>query len=156
MIKLSKASWKNILITTITILIILIVLLSKAYIREDTLQRQVNNAFGESLGLALGGLNIDYSKIDETSKVYHYSEVITGIGAAEGLIDFTSYKDVKGLSYTLYNLKLFLIQNYSSGSGFSFELEKQIDIYNLLLEIMLNPVDEDAITKLEEYIDSMR
>lgn len=59
MIKLSKASWKNILITTITILIILIVLLSKAYIREDTLQRQVNNAFGESLSLALGGLNID-------------------------------------------------------------------------------------------------
>jgi hypothetical protein len=154
LIKLSKASWKNILITTITILIILIVLLSKAYIREDTLQRQVNNAFGESLSLALGGLNIDYSKIDETSKVYHYSEVIAGLGAAEGLIDFTSYKDVRELSYTLQNLKLFLIQNYYS--GFSFGLEEQIDIYNLLLEIMLNPTDEDAITRLEKYIDSIK
>lgn len=154
MIKLLKASWKNILVITITVLIVLIVLLSKAYIREDTLQEQVNNAFGESLSLALGGLNIDYSKIDETSKVYHYSEVIAGLGAAEGLIDFTSYKDVRELSYTLQNLKLFLIQNYSS--GFSFGLEEQIDIYNFLLEIMLNPTDEDAITKLEEYIDSMR
>jgi hypothetical protein len=97
---------------------------------------------------------IDYSKIDETSKVYHYSEVIAGLGAAEGLIDFTSYKDVRELSYTLQNLKLFLIQNYYS--GFSFGLEEQIDIYNLLLEIMLNPTDEDAITRLEKYIDSIK
>lgn len=153
--KLTKTSGKSILITTlITILIILIILFSQAYIREDTLQRQLNNAFEESIGLATAGLSINYSKSNETDRNYYYSRVITGLGAAESLIDFTSYKDVKGLSHTLQYLKLFLIQNYSS--GFSFGLEEQIDIYNFLLEIRLNPTDEDAIAKLYKYINSVK
>lgn len=155
LIRLAQAGWRNILITTLTaILVILVILLVRANIREDTLKIQLNNAFEESLDLATAGLNIDYSKSNETDRNYYYSRVITGLGAAESLIEFTSYKDVKGLSHTLQYFKLFLIQNYSS--GFSFGLEEQIDIYNFLLEIRLNPTDEDAITKIDKYINSIK
>jgi hypothetical protein len=152
--ELVKRYWKNILmILLISLVIILIVCLNKANIRKDALQRQADNAFENSLGLALSGLNIDYIKSDEGDRTYFYSRIISGLGSAKELIPFTSYKDNNNLSYMLEVLSQFMIKNFSS--DFEFESEIQLKIYKHLQEIMFNPRDEDAVNRLEKFIDSI-
>lgn len=141
------------MITLMVVVILSVAFLNKIKVERDNLQRQADKAFLSSLDLALSGLNIDYTKVDGQDKTYFYSRIIANLGAAKELVPFTSYKHNKNLSYTLENLSQFLINNYSS--GFTFDLEKQIDIYNYLLEINLNPTDKNTVNKLNEFFNSM-
>ena len=81
--------------------------LKKDNVRKANLQDKIDSEFSSSLALTLNGLNIDYINTPNKDKTYFYSEVIAGLGAAEKLIPFTSYKDNNDLSYTLQSLKLF-------------------------------------------------
>lgn len=128
--------------------------LNRANNYEVTLQIHAEKSFKESLALALSGLNIDYDNIDETDKNYFYSAIISGLGSANELIPFTSYKDNEDLSYVLQTLSQFMAKKHPSGS--EFEVEIQIKIYNYLQEVMFNPADYDSVNKLESFIDSIK
>lgn len=153
LLKSIRTNWKNILmIILIVSVIILAVSLNKANTYKDMIEGYADNLFKDSISTAMSGLNIDYAsiKLDEHSRNYHYSKIISGLGTASKLIPFSSYKDEKSdLSYTLERLELSLVRIYSSG----FKLETQTEIYNYLLEINLNPTDEEILDKLNKLID---
>jgi hypothetical protein len=153
LLKSIRKNWKDILtIILIVSVIILSISLNKANTYKDMTQGYADNVFKDSISTAMSGLNIDYTSIelDEHSRNYHYSKIISGLGTASNLVPFTSYKDEKSdLSYTLERLELALVRAYSSG----FKLETQTDIYNYLLEISLNPTDKETLDKLNKLID---
>lgn len=152
--KLLKTNWRNILI----VLLITLAAISMASLKKDNmnnanLQDKIDKEFSTSLALTLSGLNIDYINTPDEDKIYFYSQVIEGLGVAEKLIPLTSYKGNDDLSYALENVKLFLIKNYSS--GFIFESDTQMEIYNYLNEIMINPRDLKAVSELYNFINSI-
>lgn len=151
---IKNTNWKNILIVALIVLVVLLITnLVNVNVDRNNLQNQADRAFSSAIDMALSGLNIDYTNINEKDQNYFYSRTITNLGIAKELISFTSYEHNDNLSYTLETLSEFLTNNYSS--GFIFELETQFKIYNYLRQINLNPTDENMVNKLNEFINSI-
>lgn len=144
---------KDILVIVLTILVIILAIsLNKANAYKDAIQKDADSLFKDSIGMAMGGLNIDYDSSDmsDQSRNYHFSKIISGLGTASRIVPFTSYKDGKSdLAYTLERLELAMVKMYPS----EFELETQIEIYNYLLQISSNPNDKRLLDKLDKLID---
>lgn len=118
---------------------------------NDVQIRLADNKFRDSLSLASTGFAVDYSKMDEDTKVYYYIQTSSNLYTAINIIDMTSYKDVKNrnaLGEAIYNLYLCMTRDYSRR-----EILKDNNmsiIFNCLAKISNEPEDEEDCKRVSK------
>lgn len=131
-------------------LIISIVFTASARENLNYKTQLADQIFRGSLSQAQSGFAMDYSKMNEDEKIFHYLQTSSSLSTAINMIDLTSYNDIKNrnnLFEAIYSLYWCMTRSDSRAAI----LAKKDIIYKYLTEIMLNLDDEKdckALSKL--------
>ncbi|GFP75136.1 hypothetical protein [Clostridium fungisolvens] len=124
-----------------------------AYVKQknnnDVQIRLADYKFRESLSLASNGFAVDYSKMNDDTKVYYYIQTSSNLYTAINIIDMTSYKDVKNrnaLGEAIYNLYLCMTHDYSRKE--ILKDNNMSSIFNCLAKISNDPEDEEDCKRI--------
>lgn len=133
------------------IIIILCTVLGKVYNEKQDVLNSANKKYLSDLDKILSGLNVDYSTGNDSDKIYLYSNTISSIESARQMYSLTqySYRDSE-----MSNI-LDILQNYMRNQflvNFDDFNKKQLDLYNGLNAIYMNPSDKDAIQSFNDYL----
>lgn len=146
-------------VSLLTILAIIIAIASmysciKVNNTKKNLQNRIDRLFIESIRDASSGLNVSYDKMNEKTKECYYVRVVSNLKSAISLVPLTSYNKGRYLKEAIDNLYSFI-----TDKDFDVGLvgrEDQIDVYNHLTEIIINPGNEEKNKELFELIQNLR
>ncbi|WP_066714863.1 hypothetical protein [Clostridium sp. Marseille-P299] len=143
----------NRIILSILVLIIILlgVILGKMKHEKQGILNNINKKYVESLSEVLSGLSIDYSTISEEEKIYFYTNTIGSIASANQMYRSTQYS----YKASEMNMILDMLQQYMSEEflvNFDNFKVNQLDLYNGLNLIYMNPRDKEAIKSFFDYL----
>lgn len=150
---------KKRVVSSLSILAIIIAIAStysciKVNNMKKSVQNRIDHLFIESIRDASGGLNISYDKMDDKSKENYYVMVVSNLKLSSRLVPLTSYNKGRYLKESIDNLYSFI-----SNKSFDVSLvgkEDQFDIYNHLIEIMINPGNDEKNKELFVLVQNLR
>lgn len=150
---------KKRVVSSLSILAIIIIIAStysciKVNNMKKSMQNRIDHLFIESIGEASGGLNVSYDKMNDRTKKNYYVRVVSNLKLSSSLVPLTSYNKGRYLKESIDNLYLFI-----SDEAFDVSLvgrEDQFDIYNHLIEIMINPGNDEKNKELFDLIQNLR
>lgn len=146
---------KNLIIFVITIIFAISIKWTLTKKSENfKLNQKLDKVFIECLDNSLSSLNHNYKSIKkETIKLRYYAEVLSNLRISKELALYTSYyEDNKLLDDALDSAYLFM-QNEKYKD---IVMKKQIEIYNYILDIRLNPTDIKTTKALIDFINQYK
>lgn len=146
----------NIILLTIFVVtsIVLGVLLGKMKSEKQSILDNANKKYLTSISEILSGLSIDYSTISEEEKINFYTNTIGSIASANQMYSITQYS----YKSSEMNRILDMLQRYISEQflvNFDNFKMNQIDLYNGLNAIYMNPNDKGAIKSFFDYLSEI-
>lgn len=145
-----KISKKIMLFSLIILLIISSVLLSEAKIKRDVLQKNIDNIFTNAVSDSMGGLSMDYDKIDTEEKIRFYYQTLSNLYDALEVFHISSYRENKELYQTLNRLYIHILRN----KGENYEIDDQQSILNFLVKIVFYSDDDQLISDFNSFLDN--
>lgn len=110
-------------------------------------QLKIDRLFRESLSGALSGFGVDYSKMDDDSKLYYYTSTSGNLKAASNLVFETTFKEKnKHLPTSISYLYLCMTRESSR----TLLLEEGFKLYELISNISFKPEDIESARELEK------
>jgi hypothetical protein len=125
-------------------------MLFKTKVELDALQKRVDLSFIDAINKSMDGVNVDYSELDNNTKIYYYHLLEYNLQHAMDLFFNSSYKDNQELYNVIQKLHFFIKDNY--GDDYTIEEDVSYNIYKHLIQIMFNPNNMEAIEGLKSFI----
>ncbi len=142
---------KNMMLFSLTILLIISsVLLFIGKIEKDGLQKEIDLVFTNAISDAMGGLSMDYDKIDTEEKIRCYYQSLSNLHDALEVFHISSYREYNELFQTLNRLHTYILKNKSE----NYEIDDKLTIYEFLVKILFYPDDNQLISDFNIFLDS--
>jgi hypothetical protein len=145
-----KLSNKSIITVLLILLVACSVLLYINYSKKIFLQKNVDLIFTDAISKSMGGLAMDYSKIDNIQKLKYYEQTLSNLHDALNIFHLTSYKKYDNLFLALNRLYFHLLENPSD----DYEIEVKSNIFEFLGKIMVVPDDSQLLSDFNHFLDS--
>jgi hypothetical protein len=145
-----KKSKKIMLFSLIILLIISSVLLFVGKTEKDVLQKNIDLVFTNAVSDSMGGLSMDYDKIDTEEKIRCYYQTLSNLHDALEVFHISSYKEYNELFQTLNRLYIYILKN----KGENYEIDDKLSIFNFLGKVLVYPDDNQLISDFNSFLDS--
>lgn len=144
---------KRIKLSIVSFLIILVIALP-IYVSNVSNSQRIDTDFKEALTCVHGGFSKGYNDMDTKEVAIDYADAISGIGAANSLVNYTSYaKENTYLVEALSLLNSYMIENSPLIEPISNEING--NIFDRIVGIALSPNSEERSKALINYIESL-